>query len=146
VISIEALFLDISLNSQRHQVPNRFPLFYSSSYFRGRNRDIREFNKKDPGTAPVSIVSLFKIITKELFYSNASAAERIAVLTARARSHNEIAERKNLGEILPRSDFPKCIKTNNEKQRIAVSFSSGEMANRIDGIGNAGPEISTVDT
>jgi hypothetical protein len=64
----------------------------------------------------VSIVSLFKIITKELFYGNAGAPKRIAGFTAWPGSHNEVTEWKNLRKILPRADFPKCIQTDNKKQ------------------------------
>jgi hypothetical protein len=63
----------------------------------------------------VSIVSLFKIITKELSYGNAGTAKRVVVFAAGPRSHNKVTQRKNVRKIPPRADFPKRIQPDNKK-------------------------------
>src|SRR5258706_5629633 len=86
----------------------------------------------------MAVVALLKIITKEFFYGNAGAFERIVFFAAGPRRHNKIAQEENLAEIFPRADLAKRVKPNNKVQRIALLQIFRETSNGIDGVRHTG--------
>jgi hypothetical protein len=82
----------------------------------------------------MSIVSLIKIITKEISYGNGSVSQRIRVGTAGPGRDHEMAKRKELPEVFPGADVAKRIDTQDEEIGVSSLILPCEVTKCINGI------------
>src|ERR1051325_1620195 len=98
---------------------------------RCRNRNIREFDKKNSRAAAMPIALPFEIITKEFFYGNAGTFKRIVFFASRPRRDDKITQRKDVRKILPCADLAKGVQPDDKVEQVARSFARGKGANGV---------------